>query len=1039
VSSDLTYPVFRARNVLSCLRLSPGTTVAVGKLPRLLVWLLIALCCPNLLAVSDRTIMQFEHTAWGPQQGTPHSIFSITQTADGELWLGTTAGLFRFDGVTFDRYEDPQSKLPSDEAVTALFALPKGGLWVGYLSGVLALIDTKGAVTLMPDKDDPHGQVERFAQDKQGTLWASATYGLLRFSDGQWQRVGEDWDFRCKHTRTVFVDRKGTLWVAADDMVVYLPAGTKSFKTTGIHTGEVPQITEAPNGKIWMVDTTRSVHPIPLGGDLEPGDNTEIQVGSEAILFDHEGALWITTAGDGIRRSLAPEQLVGKIGEFSHVIEQYTAKDGLTNDVVTCIFEDQEGTIWIGTVSGLERFRKAKVVPVPTPLVLSTPYLVFGESEDMWIGSGGGRFIHLHDSIMQVAPIEFAGTYIAPYRARDGVIYWPEQTSIICIKDGRFFKIPRPGTPEPRNGYLRIALTGDRSGTLWVAVERQGIFYFKNKKWIRLEIKDGLDDSSPISAFADSLGRMWFGYNDRTIIYIDHGVPHEVATPQDSPVNPRSFAGIDQHVWVTGDGGLAFFDGTSFRRAWLANEDSTSRFRCATQLSDGSLWLCGSDGVLRIAPEQVRLSINDPSHRMEFDKLGILDGLPGNEATSIQQGSDGRVWFTTYDRIAWMDPSKISQSAPPPPVVIRSLSANGKSYSSPSNLRLQPHTRNLEVTYTAVSAAIPEQVNFKYRLDGVDRDWQVAGSRREVSYSNLGPGAYSFHVTSSSGHDVWNDHGATLSFSIAPAWFQTAWFRSLCVCIGLFLLWVLYSLRMRQVAHAISVRFDERLAERTRMARELHDTFLQTVQGSKMVADYALDANSDEARMRYALERLSLWLGQAVMEGRAALHALRISVTERNRLAEYLQQTADEQCRSASMSVAMTVLGDAKDLHPIARDEVARISEEAIRNACSHSRGSQLDIELRYADDLHLKIRDNGLGIDSSIIDSGKIGHYGLQGMRERADRISARITIRSALHFGTEVMLRIPGKVVYRRDHPTIFDRLKRLLRSPTKTYDSD
>jgi hypothetical protein len=342
------------------------------------------------------------------------------------------------------------------------------------------------------------------------------------------------------------------------------------------------------------------------------------------------------------------------------------------------------------------------VVSVPTPLVLATPYLVFGESGDMWIGSGGGRFIHLHDSIIQVAPIEFAGTYIAPYRAHDGVIYWPEQTSIICIQGGRFFKIPRPGTPEPRNGYLRIALTGDRSGTLWAAVERQGIFYFKNKKWMRLETTDGPNDSSPISTFADSLGRMWFGYNDRTIIYIDHGVTHKVATPQDSPVNhPRGFGGIDQHVWVAGDGGLAVFDGTNFHRAWLANEDSASRFRCATQLSDGSLWLCGSDGVLRIAREQVRLAINDPSHRMKFDKLGIFDGLPEGGATSIQQGSDGRVWFTTYDRIAWTDPSKISQNTPPPPVVIRSLNTNGKSYSAPSDLKLQPHTRNLEIVYTA--------------------------------------------------------------------------------------------------------------------------------------------------------------------------------------------------------------------------------------------------------------------------------------------------------------------------------------------------
>jgi signal transduction histidine kinase len=221
---------------------------------------------------------------------------------------------------------------------------------------------------------------------------------------------------------------------------------------------------------------------------------------------------------------------------------------------------------------------------------------------------------------------------------------------------------------------------------------------------------------------------------------------------------------------------------------------------------------------------------------------------------------------------------------------------------------------------------------------------------------------------------------------------------------------------VRSIAKAISARFDERLDERTRMALELHDTFLQTVQGSKMVADDALDPDADQVRMRHALERLSLWLGQAVKEGRAALHALRVSTTEQNHLAEFLDRAAKEHSQRTSISVALTVIGDARDLHPIVRDEIARIAEEAIRNACLHSKASQLSIELRYGRDLILRFNDNGVGIDPDVMDAGKSGHFGIQGMKERSARIRARITITSTLNAGTQIVLNVPGDVVYRR-----------------------
>jgi signal transduction histidine kinase len=319
-------------------------------------------------------------------------------------------------------------------------------------------------------------------------------------------------------------------------------------------------------------------------------------------------------------------------------------------------------------------------------------------------------------------------------------------------------------------------------------------------------------------------------------------------------------------------------------------------------------------------------------------------------------------------------------------------------------------------TVILVSLSIPERVRFRFKLDGWDKDWQDVGARREAFYTNLAPGRYRFHVTACNNDGVWNDVGASLDFSVAPAWYQTNWFRILCVAFGVFIVVVLYRLRVRQIARAISARFDERLAERTRIARDLHDTFLQTIQGSKLVADDALEVSTDPIRMRRAVEQLSVWLAQAMQEGRAALNSLRTTTTPTNDLAGALRRVTEDGLIPSSMAVTFSVVGDAKEMHPIVRDEVYRIGYEAIHNACVHSAASQLEVELIYAHGIALRVSDNGTGIDPAVADRGKDGHFGLQGMRERAARIGGKLTLGSSSSSGTEIRLVVPGGIIFRK-----------------------
>jgi hypothetical protein len=368
--------------------------------------------------------------------------------------------------------------------------------------------------------------------------------------------------------------------------------------------------------------------------------------------------------------------------------------------------------------------------------------------------------------------------------------------------------------------------------------------------------------------------------------------------------------------------------------------------------------------------------------------------------------------------------------------------ADRKSYLPREDLQLPSLIRDLEIDYTALSLAVPQRVRFRYKLDGHDSGWDEPGTRRQAFYSDLRPGRYKFRVIACNNDGVWNETGASLDFSVAPAWYQTNWFRALCVVSGGFIVCLIHRLRVRQISRAIGARFDERLAERTRMARDLHDTFLQTIQGSKLVADHALKTTADPVRMRRALEQLSVWLERATQEGRAVLNSLRTATSQTNDLAEALRRVTKDDLIPNSMAVRFSVVGDAREMHPIVRDEIYRIGYEAIRNACMHSGASQLEVELRYAHDLALRVSDNGTGIDPAIADGGKDGHFGLQGMRERAARIGGNLSLGSSSNSGTEIKLIVPGGVIFRKTTPVqraLLTKIRVLLKKMYRTSKLD
>ncbi|MGA8087269.1 MAG: two-component regulator propeller domain-containing protein [Terracidiphilus sp.] len=726
-----------------------------------------------------------------------------------------------------------------------------------------------------------------------------------------------------------------------------------------------------------------------------------------SLLIDRQGNLWVGTDGQGVYRIHGLD------------VDHFGSVDGLSGDSVYGFFEDREGDLWVSTSKGIDMLRDLRVTSFSKHEGLSqdgVEAVLAARDGTVWIGS---------DHLQALRP--------------DGVVSEPEK-----------------GLP----GNQVTSLLEDHAGRLWVGSDNS-LWVYASGKFTSIKRKDGRAFGLVMGLAEDSDHNLWVesrGPPATLILIQDMKVREELPAPP-MPIARKLAVDLQSGIWlglVSGD--LARFRSGKTEIFTFANHPNT-RVKALFAAPDGSilggaefgvagwkngkqqiltvrnglpcndinglisddqdnLWLYAGCGLIEIPKEEMQRWWDEPEGKLKVKVFDVLDGVQsgmGHFNTSAKT-PDGRLWFANGSLLQTVDPAHMAGNTVPPPVHINGIVADRKSYSLQEGLRLPALTRDLEIDYTALSFTAPKKVLFRYMLEGRDAGWVELGTRRQAFYNDLPPKTYRFRVIACNNDGVWNNVGATIDFTIAPAWFQTYWFSALCAAVALLIVWLVYRMRVRQVAKAMSVRFDERLAERTRIARDFHDTLLQTIQGSKLVADSALKQSADPTPIRGAMEQLSNWLGRATEESRTALNSLRTSTTEENDLASAFQR-AIEECRTqSSMEAALSVVGEASEMHPIVRDEVYRIGYEAIRNACVHSHATRLQVELTYAEDLMLCVRDNGVGIAPAIAEGGREGHFGLQGMRERADRIMAKLTVETSASNGTEVKLVVPGSIIYRK-----------------------
>ena len=431
-----------------------------------------------------------------------------------------------------------------------------------------------------------------------------------------------------------------------------------------------------------------------------------------------------------------------------------------------------------------------------------------------------------------------------------------------------------------------------------------------------------------------------------------------------------------------------------------------------------SYWLDTQCGYIQIAASELWQWSEGLQHRIKFRIFDVFDGaLPGPSTfrPTASKSADGRIWFSSDTILQMIDPARLGLNTLEPPVHVEQVVADRKKYSPQDGLRLPPRTRDLEIDYTALSFVAPQKVRFRYQMEGRDDDWQDAQGRRQAFYSDLAPGNYRFHVIASNNDGVWNETGAAMTLTVLPAYYQTTWFRVLCCAVFAILLWLFFHLRLRQVAARMQSRLEERLAERERIARDLHDTLLQGVASAYMQLDVANDRLPPDSPAKPLVQHVLDLIKQVSEEGRNAIRRLRSPVCEIEGLEQVLSRVKEEFPAQDLVDFRVIVEGKHRPLHPLIRDEVYRIAREAIINAFRHANATKIEVGMEYtARSLGITVRDNGVGIDSKVLQTGREGHWGLSNMRGRTEKIGAKLNVLSRPGAGTEAQLSVPGKIAF-------------------------
>jgi signal transduction histidine kinase/ligand-binding sensor domain-containing protein len=993
---------------------------------------------------TDRAILHYSRQRWGNDNGFPGGpVSAIAQTSDGYLWIGTEKGLLRFDGSNFQLFKQATPSSDPIGPVEGLTADAEGNLWI-LLKNTQILHFKDGKFEL--GREETEFGITSLGRRADGSvLFSSLAFGTLAYRAGKFQNLTSSSEMApSETTATAEADTRSTRLSWAIGFRPQRFAEPNSAVTA---------MAETRDGKIWLgtrdkglfylsqgrvFPAARGLGKTPVNCLLAWGDG-ELWIGTEEGVMRWNGRE-VTSAGvpSALRHAPVLSMIqdrnaniwVGTSGSLIRVNGQEVLIDQgspETNGKVTALYEDREGNIWMGGPWGIERLHKSVFVS-------------YSEADGLPSESNGPIFVD-QEGRTWFAPLEGGldwikggetGTVTDAGLDRDVVytISGREDELWIGRERGGLTLLRRSGNSLTAKTYTQaeglaqnsvFAVYQSRDGTLWAGTLSRGVSAFRNGRFTNYTTANGLSSNTVTSiaqrpdgsmSFATPNGLSLLSHGKWQVFTADDGLPSS-----DLNCVLADSAGV---LWVGTTAGIAFLISNHVQTPRQEPEPLREPILGIAEDKNGWLWISTSDHVLRVKRSRL---LGAASSGADVRVYGPSDGLLGTEGVKRQQtvfaDPGGRIWFSLNRGLSVVDPDRAGGSSVPALIDIDTVYVDGTAIDPQSPVRISSARQRITFGYTGLSFSNPERIRYRYRLDGFDRDWSEPSITRTAEYTSLGPGSYRFRVIASNGDGLWNSAEATLPLTVDPMWWQTLWVRLLVLLVVGSVIFAIYRSRLNRLARQYNIRLEERLAERTRIAQDLHDTLLQGALGASMQLHVALDVLPEDSPERPKLNRILELIAQVVEEGRGAVRGMRSSIDSDHDLKNSFLRIPNELGSHTRINFQVNVRGESLTLRPAIYEEVYRIGREALMNAFRHSRASEIEMVLEYqVHQFRLLVRDDGCGIESDILLSGREGHWGLSGMRSRAKKIGASLGVSSRPGDGTEVELCVPSQIAFVSRH---------------------
>src|SRR3989449_36473 len=968
--------------------------------------LLLLLCLGGGVALAldpARDLSEFNGLLWLTENGLPqNTVHSIAQAKDGYVWIATEEGLARFDGIRFTVFDKQNTPELKTNDIRVLLEDRQGALWIGTTDGLVRLMDAK--FTAFTTRDGlPSNVIDALCEGYDDSLWVATAAGIARFGDNAFTARSE---FPGNGVRALFADREGALWIGSSEGLARYKNGAVAKYTVqdGLANNSVVSIDQDQDGRLW-IGTANGLSQ--LEGDRFLTYITGDGLPSNRIIslaVDREGSVWIGTGG-GLSRFANNHFSNFRIGV------------GLANEIILSIFQDREGSLWIGTESaGLSLLKDKKFTTYTVREGLGSD-LVKSIYEDrrgnIWIGTNGGGLNLLKDGKLTTyttADGLSSNVVLALFGDGDDNLWVGTPDGLNRFRDGKFKTFT--SADGLANDFVR-SIYADHSGNLWIGT-RGGLTRLRGGRFDIYTTADGLPNDFVGTIYEDAQGNIWIGtLGGLSKLRDEKFTTYNTRDGLSSEVVISLHEDADGALWIgTSGGGLNRLKQGKFTVYTTRNGLPDDVVYSILEDRRNSLWLSSNKGIFRVNKKELDDFANGTTGSIGPVLYGPADGMITRECSggghpAAWRSTDGKLWFSTIKGVAMIDPEKIKLNDQPPPVAIEEIRVDDESIRPAQTIELGPGKSRLDFYYTALSFVASEKVSFKYKLEGLDSDWVDGGTRRVAYYTNLRPGRYKFRVIASNNDGLWSPTGAAFDLYLKPHFYQTYWFYSLCTLVLAILVWQLYRLRLRRVES----QFAAVLAERNRIAREIHDNLAQEMLGISVqleVVARTMPASAELAKTH--LDRVRILVRHGIAEARRYVWDLRSQALDKTDLPAALSDTARRLTTETAVQAKVEVSGTFRPLSPLIEGNLLRIGQEAINNAVRHAQARNILIDLRFdARCVQLSVRDDGHGFYYEESQNGDAKHFGLVGMQERAVRIGGSLKVNSREGEGTEIIVNVP------------------------------